>query len=625
MGRPDGHAERQRLRVLRAHPHGRRQVGSPRFRPEPLLYVLAHPCRGTVPADFSYTPVAQSIGANTIVFEYIAQFNHSVNFWLVPYPPTNRIVSVLMVLSIGYDDNNKMTYERLYPEGSSILVQIGVLHDGYGIYKNDITHTGGKNACKHPLPVNGDELALFVTEGPRKQHHPVQRVLRPRGARRQEVRHGPRRHHRPCLWRTCAGCPRMHRFSIWSARPSTRPFLSLSAASEPAPRRRFRHAGVGSTSSPPRLAILEAVRHSMMLGLFFPLVRFSFSMLGERKSRFFLTTEKAQTQSASLPDVYPLFFLPFSPRCGQRAACSFFFLFFPIFFLIFSPPSGGRGGRDGVAAECGDHRRRVCTTDREKKSGQNEKRKQKREKRQKTATPGPAKGRKQKEKAHRSRAPLSFTCGRAPHPFSFNPGPRRPTDRPTDRQTMATASINDLLPTDVMHVILMRHVDPEWRPVAARVCSTWRGLVAAGSGDPMERLRVGKSLVQYAAGGGHIEAIAWLEMLGCPVSADACEAAACAGDVDTLRWLVAHRWPMEPSACAAAATHGHFDALRWLRAPDVDGVGPCALDSTALTGAMMCTSSDEAVLDWLVAEGVSGRTIQACPCLWLAVGRRGAR
>lgn len=132
-----------------------------------IHHMYANILNGGQPADLVYVPVTTTIGTSTIIYEYITQFNHTVNFWLVPYPPTNRPVSVAMVLALGFDDNNKMTYERFYLDSASILVQIGILKDGYGVYGNDLAQPyPSASACKRHLPVVGDQLASVLVDGP---------------------------------------------------------------------------------------------------------------------------------------------------------------------------------------------------------------------------------------------------------------------------------------------------------------------------------------------------------------------------------------------------------------------------------------------------------------------------
>ncbi|AVK76482.1 hypothetical protein pneo_cds_875 [Pandoravirus neocaledonia] len=132
-----------------------------------LYHMYANILNGGQPDDLVYVPVTTTIGTNTIVYEYVTVFNHTQNFWLVPYPATNRMVSVGMVLTLGFDDNNKMTYERFFVDSASILVQIGILKDGYGVYGNDLAapYPPGK-ACKRHLPVAGDQFASILIDGP---------------------------------------------------------------------------------------------------------------------------------------------------------------------------------------------------------------------------------------------------------------------------------------------------------------------------------------------------------------------------------------------------------------------------------------------------------------------------
>nr|UDO47035.1 nuclear transport factor 2 like domain [Pandoravirus massiliensis] len=132
-----------------------------------LYHMYANILNGGQPDDLIYVPVTTTIGTNTIVYEYVTVFNHTKNFWLVPYPATNRMVSVGMVLTLGFDDNNKMTYERFFVDSASILVQIGILKDGYGVYGNDLAapYPPGK-ACKRHLPVAADQFASILIDGP---------------------------------------------------------------------------------------------------------------------------------------------------------------------------------------------------------------------------------------------------------------------------------------------------------------------------------------------------------------------------------------------------------------------------------------------------------------------------
>ncbi|WBR14995.1 hypothetical protein pkur_cds_821 [Pandoravirus kuranda] len=124
---------------------------------------------GDTPSGFTYLPVSGSIGADTVVFEYIAQFNHTANFWLVPYPASGRPVSVVMVLSIGFDADNKVAYERVYYDGASVLVQVGALADGYEAYRNDQNASCGSAAddqvCNCSLPVVGGQAATLLLDG----------------------------------------------------------------------------------------------------------------------------------------------------------------------------------------------------------------------------------------------------------------------------------------------------------------------------------------------------------------------------------------------------------------------------------------------------------------------------
>jgi hypothetical protein len=119
------------------------------------------------PSDFTYLSVSATVGSSSISFQYIAQFTHTSNFWLAPYPATNRSVSLVMVLFIQYDENNLLISEYVHYDQASLLVQIGVLPSGYGVYHNNITAPYPEDtACQHPLPVVGSEFADLLIAGP---------------------------------------------------------------------------------------------------------------------------------------------------------------------------------------------------------------------------------------------------------------------------------------------------------------------------------------------------------------------------------------------------------------------------------------------------------------------------
>lgn len=139
---------------------------APRTSDQSVYYMYANIDFANPPESLEYIQYGESIGANSIIFEYVVQFNHTTNFWLLPYPPTGRFVSMLMVLSVGFDDNNRVVYERNYYDGASVLSQIGLLKNGYGVYGNNIERPyTGWDACTRDLPIVGSEMATVMLQG----------------------------------------------------------------------------------------------------------------------------------------------------------------------------------------------------------------------------------------------------------------------------------------------------------------------------------------------------------------------------------------------------------------------------------------------------------------------------
>jgi len=137
---------------------------APETSAQSLYYMYSRIEYLNVPPSMTYVPVAFSVGPTTIVIEYIAKFNHTSSFFLLPYPATNRSISVPLSLSIGFDQNNKMLYEREYWDAASVLVQAGILKDGFHVYKDD-HQVSEEHACLHELPVLGDQSAILLQYG----------------------------------------------------------------------------------------------------------------------------------------------------------------------------------------------------------------------------------------------------------------------------------------------------------------------------------------------------------------------------------------------------------------------------------------------------------------------------
>lgn len=80
------------------------------------------------PPDFRLTLISRTVGADTLVDEFIARFTHTTEIdWLLPgIAPTNRKVEVPTVAVIRFE-GDKLKYEHIYWDQATVLVQIGLL------------------------------------------------------------------------------------------------------------------------------------------------------------------------------------------------------------------------------------------------------------------------------------------------------------------------------------------------------------------------------------------------------------------------------------------------------------------------------------------------------------------
>ncbi len=83
---------------------------------------------GNNPPDFRMTPVSRTVGENSVVDEFVAQFTHTTEIdWMLPgIPPTGRPVEIAMVAIVQFE-GEKLVHEHIYWDQASVLVQIGRL------------------------------------------------------------------------------------------------------------------------------------------------------------------------------------------------------------------------------------------------------------------------------------------------------------------------------------------------------------------------------------------------------------------------------------------------------------------------------------------------------------------
>jgi carboxymethylenebutenolidase len=83
---------------------------------------------GVNPPDFRLTQVSRTVGASSLVDEFIVSFTHTTEIdWLLPgVKPTGRWVEVAMVAVVTFE-GDKLASERIYWDQASVLVQAGLL------------------------------------------------------------------------------------------------------------------------------------------------------------------------------------------------------------------------------------------------------------------------------------------------------------------------------------------------------------------------------------------------------------------------------------------------------------------------------------------------------------------
>jgi carboxymethylenebutenolidase len=83
---------------------------------------------GKWPADTVVTPLSRTVGESGLVDELIISFTHDCEMpALLPgIAPTGRKVTIPFVVAVGFE-GDKISYERIYWDQASMLVQLGLL------------------------------------------------------------------------------------------------------------------------------------------------------------------------------------------------------------------------------------------------------------------------------------------------------------------------------------------------------------------------------------------------------------------------------------------------------------------------------------------------------------------
>lgn len=95
------------------------------------------------PPDVKMTNISTTVGRDRIVDEGVVSFTHTtVIDWMLPdVPPTGKPVEIAVVVVAGIKDG-KISYEHIYWDQASVLVQIGLLD------RTGLPVVGAENANK---------------------------------------------------------------------------------------------------------------------------------------------------------------------------------------------------------------------------------------------------------------------------------------------------------------------------------------------------------------------------------------------------------------------------------------------------------------------------------------------
>jgi carboxymethylenebutenolidase len=84
---------------------------------------------GHWPEDVQVKPLSRTVGQNRVVDELIVSFTHDreMRVYLPGIAPTGRKVVLPHVVVMGFDEAGRVSYEHIYWDQATLLVQVGVL------------------------------------------------------------------------------------------------------------------------------------------------------------------------------------------------------------------------------------------------------------------------------------------------------------------------------------------------------------------------------------------------------------------------------------------------------------------------------------------------------------------
>ncbi|AJF97388.1 ankyrin repeat protein [Pandoravirus inopinatum] len=121
-------------------------------------------------------------------------------------------------------------------------------------------------------------------------------------------------------------------------------------------------------------------------------------------------------------------------------------------------------------------------------------------------------------------------------------------------------NINQVLPVELLSVILNEHLDRDYDDVCAEsACRLWADLLADAR---LHRQRRGKWFADMAAVNGHLNVLKWARANGRPWGTLTTGFAARYGHFDMLRWLHANGCPWNEWTCFARPNMGTSTMLK---------------------------------------------------------------
>ena len=84
---------------------------------------------GHWPDDVEVKPLSRTVGENRVVDEVIVSFTHDreMRVYLPGVSPTGRKVVLPHVVVMGFDEAGRVSYEHIYWDQATLLVQVGIL------------------------------------------------------------------------------------------------------------------------------------------------------------------------------------------------------------------------------------------------------------------------------------------------------------------------------------------------------------------------------------------------------------------------------------------------------------------------------------------------------------------